>query len=354
MIYLIVTIAIAIIITLLLINKTEGFNSIAITTHPSGIPRGEPRTRQILVSMGDHQTISTITHGTNGEFLILVHGYPLDQRVWTGIHEELAVRAQAGAAVPTLITYDLRGCGSAINITTNGNYIDNNPQHQDWSLQLFANDLYRIYQEIIGAKTSHQRKINIGGWGFGGCIAQQFALNHPDLLENLYLFSSFGPAASDKTNTLDLLSQSRNYHQGSLNTLPTEYVDSLLCSWFNIEDVKICPKTIDTINDIGTIHYHRAKSILTGANLFAELQVLKIIMTLDLMEQWTDAADIHYNVIIVAPTRDSTVPPNTSIKLYTAIKSRGVGLQLPSLVTPAGKHYYSLQHPQSVIELILR
>nr|QBK87249.1 MAG: alpha/beta hydrolase fold protein [Marseillevirus LCMAC201] len=335
-------------------RNSEMFKGHSRPTDDTGVPDGDPRIKQLVVNMGDHSTIVTVMHGTTDDYVILVHGYPLNQQTWLPLLEDLAVKARNGEKVPNVFTYDLRGCGYAVNVDIATNYLDSDSSNVEWSLDLFANDLYRIYKEIVGTSTdTGVQKVSIGGWAFGGCIAQEFALQYPNLIANLYLFSTFGTAISKKTSEItDLVRYISQNADISVLPLPKSHVNKLLCNWFNVEDTTICPKTTDLKNDIGTRSFVTARAILTTANSKAYLQVLKTIATLDLITRWNNTKKIGYNVYFIAPVNDIAAPPNQVLKIYTAIKQKYHGTQQPNMLTPDGKHYYCLQHPSAVMSLI--
>ena len=372
----------AIIVLVLLsisLYNVERFKSIAVQVGDDGVPEGEPRIRQVVVNMADHTTVATIMHGTVDKFIILVHGYPLTQETWYPLLEELSVQARNGVQVPTVITYDLRGCGFAIEPPIDKQYLNSNVDNIEWTLNLFADDLYRIYKEIIGIRGGSTRKIystvsnvrplaararglgeraapriGIGGWAFGGCVAQKFALQYPNVVSDLFLFSTLGVAVSEVIPDIQHLSKyALTMQVSSLLTLPTSFVNKTLCEWFNVEDVTVCNGSTDLKNDVGTFAYETAQAILTVASNSAQIQVLKIVSSLDLISRWGDSPAITYNVTFVAPINDTVTPPNQILKIYSAIKKKYKGVQQPAMLTPEGKHYYCLQNPHIVMSVIL-
>jgi 3-oxoadipate enol-lactonase len=96
--------------------------------------------------------------------LVLLHGFPLDHRVWQGQVHDLA-------SVSRVITPDLRGFGQSIN---NGTF----------TLQGLAEDLYVLLSQI------HALPCILGGLSMGGYVALAYQRQYASTLRGLILIDT--------------------------------------------------------------------------------------------------------------------------------------------------------------------
>lgn len=96
-----------------------------------------------------------------GEPIVLIHGFGLDSRIWRKQVEELSKTNK-------VITYDLRGFGKSS--LPNGKY-----SHTE--------DLKELLKEL------NIKNPKLVGHSFGGEIAVEYALNHPNKVSSLVLIS---------------------------------------------------------------------------------------------------------------------------------------------------------------------
>jgi 3-oxoadipate enol-lactonase len=95
--------------------------------------------------------------------IILIHGFPLNQKIWKGQVEELT---KAGRRV---ITYDMRGFGESPDPTKEYS-------HED--------DLKQLTEEL------ELKECQLVGMSFGGEIATSFTVDNPNLVKELTLIGS--------------------------------------------------------------------------------------------------------------------------------------------------------------------
>jgi len=114
----------------------------------------------------DHTRIAVHVHG-NGPLALLLHGYPLDHRMWLQtLHGPLAEQR-------TLVAIDLRGhghspyCGDA-----------------EHSMAIFADDVATVVHTLT------DDCVDLVGLSMGGYIAQEFARRHRALLRSLVLVNT--------------------------------------------------------------------------------------------------------------------------------------------------------------------
>lgn len=101
-----------------------------------------------------------------GDPILLVAGYGAPLESWDPFMiEDLAKNY-------TVIVFDNRGVGSSTTSAATP------------SIPLFASDAANL------VKALQLKKVNIMGWSMGGYIAQEFALNYPEMTEKLILLST--------------------------------------------------------------------------------------------------------------------------------------------------------------------
>jgi pimeloyl-ACP methyl ester carboxylesterase len=105
--------------------------------------------------------INYVEQGAGEEVLVFVHGYTLSIAAWTTVLELLPEEYHA-------YTLDLRGHGQS-------------GQPGSYQLSEFAEDIYAFTQELGIEKFTYV------GHSMGGKIGYQFALDHQDLLNGLFL-----------------------------------------------------------------------------------------------------------------------------------------------------------------------
>lgn len=105
---------------------------------------------------------------TSKDHLVLVMGYGGSLRIWP------ATFVNQLAKTFTVITYDNRGTGLSI--------VPLNPE--EYTVKVMADDLFDVIS-TFGIASHH-----LLGYSMGGCMALQYAHDHQDYVESLFLMSS--------------------------------------------------------------------------------------------------------------------------------------------------------------------
>jgi 3-oxoadipate enol-lactonase len=105
------------------------------------------------------------THG-EGAPLVLIPGMGMCHRLWQPQIEPFSQHFK-------VITYDVRGHG------------ESGGSDDKYSIKLFASDLKALLAEL------HVTKAYICGLSMGGLIAQQFAIDYPDMVNKLIIVGAF-------------------------------------------------------------------------------------------------------------------------------------------------------------------
>ncbi len=131
------------------------------------IARPRPARR---IDLGEYETVFSDTG--QGDPYVLIHSLGADWRVWRDVIPSLAEQYR-------VIAYDLRGHG----------YASNAPKIE--AMQTYVEDLVRLLDQL------NLRKVHLAGLSLGGCIAQMFALQHPDRVTSLALLSTMEHGTRD-------------------------------------------------------------------------------------------------------------------------------------------------------------
>lgn len=128
-----------------------------------------------------------------GPVLLMVHGFPIDRRIWAGQLEGLA-------DLRRVIAVDLRGRGRSPH------------EMKTWTMDTHADDLAETI-ETLGVE-----QVDLAGISMGGYIAFAFWRRHPDMVRSLILVST---RANDdppeyKTGREMTAQRARTYGTGAL------------------------------------------------------------------------------------------------------------------------------------------
>jgi 3-oxoadipate enol-lactonase len=138
----------------------------------------------------DHARIAVHVHGT-GPLAVLLHGYPLDHRMW------LQTLQGPLAAQRTLVAIDLRGHGHSPYC--------GDTEH---SMAMFADDVAAVIHTLT------DDRIDLVGLSMGGYIAQEFAHRHRPLLRSLALVNTRARADDDTAKKARLAAAQMVVEQG--------------------------------------------------------------------------------------------------------------------------------------------
>lgn len=107
-----------------------------------------------------------------GDPLVLLHGHPLDSRMWDWVMDELAKEYQ-------VIRFDMRGLGKSVD------------PGEPFTLY---EDTYRLLQEL------HVERAHVAGCSFGSYAGVEFALAYPQMVRSLTLIcpGGFSGASADR------------------------------------------------------------------------------------------------------------------------------------------------------------
>jgi pimeloyl-ACP methyl ester carboxylesterase len=154
-----------------------------------------------------------------GPCLILLHGFPMDSRVWDGFVPELAKQF-------TVITIDLPGFGASECLA----------EKHDMSLMAETVKAVLIHESI--------KECVLAGHSMGGYTGLSFANQFPEMLQGLVLFHS--QAASDDEQG----KQARNETIERIKQDKVEFVNAFIASLFDPDFAQKQPTLVEHFRQI--------------------------------------------------------------------------------------------------------
>ncbi len=344
MLYYLILFAVFLLLIILLGTRTEAFQ-----TFKAALPNEIGGTVLSKITFNDHSTVVRKLLGNSDKTIILIHNSPFNYEVWFPLYMYTQGLLREGQKIPTLISYDLLGHGTAWQ-PMEQKYNDRNPQNVAWSFSEFSDDLYAIYKKyVIGGG-----KVTVAGYGFGGSVAEEFALNHPEVVEHLFILqTTIAPMTVSLPMEISYMAQwIANNQAVTYLTMDRTFVQKNICIWFSVNDARICPypeNSQDTENSYGTTEY------LLGAKLFREaaaetvLQVDKLLVDTDFRERWGKAR-VDFPITLLTANRDHYV---VGVKPEEEIKSVNKASPNATLYLVAEKHGFTLIHTKYIFKLLI-
>lgn len=251
-----------------------------------------------LTITNSKQTNSYIVEGpTNAPAIIFIHGFPLNKTMWNKQIEELKKDY-------FVIAYDIRGHGS----TDSGN--------DDFSIELFANDLLRLMDALKIDKTI------LCGFSMGGYIALNAIENHPERFNSLILCDTNCTADDREAKE----KRTKSIESIKLNGLE-QYADESLKKLFS--PISLSKKT----EEIALV---REMIIKTSTE-----SVCKTLLALaKRKETCSRLHEITVPVLILVGNEDEITAPNLAIAMHEKIKSSTI-----HIIENAG-HLSNMENPE--------
>lgn len=312
----------------------------------AGKLEGVPGSSQsYVVPLRTHKTSARVQFGnTPGKYTLLIGSCPLDQRMWDPVLNALQqsltadgkklfdyTTADTVVDIPTIITYDSRGCGTADYPIASNNEGELQPTLEDYSSDI---DDLLTWLDL-------QSTISIAGWGFGGIVAQHYALTRPDRVTGLFVFSSGSTDRTVDNGKLSVdslvinLTAYRELHPDITYLTPPEpLVKRLLDSWFSKDS-----KETDV--------YERIQDSLRELNVDQYLQTLRIVQSQlessgELAKLWRSAKSVPFSVYLMSASDDPLATPLGATQLFALMKRATDNKAVMDV--KQGLHGYSLVH----------
>lgn len=298
-------------------------------------------------NMGDHNTLVMTQKGNSGKTVLLLHNSPMNLNVWLPLYHTMQRMAMDGFKTPNLICYDLRGHGTAW-MPVDNKYNDSNEFNRAWKIKDFVEDCRKIHEDVIG-----DTDITLCGFGFGGLVAQKYALEYPENIAKLVILqTTIRPMEGIRTEVEYLSSWAMQNKAVDYLTTDKEYIDRALCDWFYIPGKKCQYKEGKYTNDDTlTPQFNLVTTQWREASTTTTLQADKMLLATDLIDDWKNAKNIKFSVHIVAGTEDSLAPPNQMTKTYTTIYNNNRELMV-ILDIVNGLHGFAVMRPDYIAGII--
>ncbi len=276
--------------------------SLRLRLRPRTCNPKEPRVRILLP---DDMEINCVVRGL-GAPLLLVHGFPLDHRMWRSQIDTLSSRFQ-------VIAPDLRGFGAS-DATT----------ERVLSMRQFANDLDIILQRVGAAEP-----VIYCGLSMGGYIAWEMLRHHPSCIGQLILCDTRAAADSQQAARGRRMLAERVLIEGT-GSLAEMMLPNLLCD-----------HTLE----------HREKIVSGLSRMINETSPLTVAAAGRGMAERTDAtrllARIRQRTLLIVGRHD---------QISTESEMRGMSESVDDarleVIEDAG-HMAPLENPEAVNEAIL-
>lgn len=126
-----------------------------------------------------------------GEVLLLVHGFPIDRRIW--VHQVAGL-----SDIRRVVAVDLRGRGRSPAEAGDG-----------WTMDTHADDLAETISSL-GVKA-----VDLGGLSMGGYIGFAFLRRYPDMVRSLILVSTRAAGDPPEYRTGRTMTAERALHHGT-------------------------------------------------------------------------------------------------------------------------------------------
>ena len=306
------------------------------------------------LDQGDHRTMVRQLRGDNGSTVLLLHNNPATQTLWNPLFQTMQRFSMAGAKIPNLVAYDIRGHGTAW-MPVDPKYNDLDINNYAWPGDLFVKDCKNVYDKIIG-----DGKIIIVGFGFGGYVAQKFALTYGDLIEKLVILQTTITPNPEINTQINYLGGPNGWiarNPGiSYLTMEERFVGDMLCSWFYLPHDKKCPedRLIDEndhgVNDSTSPQYNLAAMMWRQGSATTTLQTDKVNVADNLISEWSKGG-LEYPVHILAGTDDPSATPAMMTKTFTTIQHANRHLTVV-LDVVNGRHGFTVMRPDYIAEII--
>ena len=236
-------------------------------------------------------------HGV-GPTLLLLHAFPLNQRMWDPQLEALADHCH-------VVTLDLPGFGAS--------------QATDGSLTIDQlADLVAAFMRRLG----HERFV-LGGLSMGGYIALAFARRHPERLQGLVLADTRAGADAPET-------RERRFKQ--IADIEAHGLKALAAAF---------PHTVTT----AATHVDRPELLATLSGWIAGANPAAVAGALRMMAERPDAtpdlAGIRVPTLVLVGDADATTPPPEAEKLASGIPDATL------VRLPQAAHLASLEAPEA-------
>jgi pimeloyl-ACP methyl ester carboxylesterase len=244
----------------------------------------------------DASYATTVRDEGRGSAVVLVHGTPLDARSWDGLVPRLATRHR-------VVTYDLRGHGSASSCQVPGDY------------DRFVRDLVLLLDWL------ELERAHLVGHSFGGQVVEAFAGSHPDRVEALTVVCGRSTPYPPFAAAADAIE--RDGIEGA--------VEGALGRWFTPEAVA---------RDDPAVRY--ARSCMTSEAAPALVATFRLIAGFDVGDR---LAGLPAPARLIAAEHDVVATPEDSRQ---AARSAANG---EFMLEPAAGHMLPLEFPERIARL---
>lgn len=247
-------------------------------------------------------TSMVLAHDVHGaahpKAVVLLHSLALDRSVWRRIIEPLAKQR-------AVIAVDLRGHGAS-------------PKSAAFSIEDMADDVATTLAAL------DRRSATVVGMSMGGCVAQAFAVRHPDQVDGLGLIDTTAWYGAEAPRAWQ--ERATKARQSGLRSLSQFQLTRWFGDDFRAANESLCQELLDVFaaNDLDS---YAAACTALGA--------------FDARERITSIAT---PTVIVVGEDDGATPPSHAAEIQRRISGAVMH------VVPKTRHLTALERPEEVLE----
>jgi 3-oxoadipate enol-lactonase len=234
--------------------------------------------------------------------LLLIHGFPLDRRMWKAQIDGLSRRVR-------VVAPDLRGQGTSAD--TSGTH----------GMELYADDLAALLDSL------EIRQAIVVGLSMGGYVAFAFWRRHPERVQGLALLDTRADPDSPQAQANRDLAIARLEQIGA-----GAYADEML------------PRLLAPANFSNARIAGRARQIMASQPVRGTIAALRALR--DRPDSRPTLATIKAPVLVIAGEDDALTPPAVAREMAAGIPNARVG------IVPHAGHLSPLENPRAVNRLL--
>jgi 3-oxoadipate enol-lactonase len=249
-------------------------------------------------------TLAMKSYGQRGPWLVLVHAFPMDSRMWATQTRTLTTHAR-------LLTIDLPGFGES-------------PVRENWSIEGIANEIGKRLPEW-----GITEPVIFGGLSMGGYVAQAFARVHPEKLRGLILSNTrcepdSPEARAGRAKAIELVAAGGTKAQ----------VEAMLPNALGVSTHTSRPEVIERFLEIGA-------SQRTNGTLAA------IVALRDRPDAEPGLGSILVPTLVIVGDEDKITPTSAAKKLVSCIPTARLA------IVPGAGHMTNMEQPNVFDDVVI-
>jgi pimeloyl-ACP methyl ester carboxylesterase len=265
-----------------------------------------------LIDIGDGRELNVHDEG-EGRPIVLIHGWASNSADWDDVPALLAKRGHR------VISYDRAGYGYSTRFrSSEGNF----------STESNARDLLALLDTLGIADAT------LVGWSFGGGVAQQVAVEHPNRVTHVVLIGSSGPRTNMDEGSLS----------GPLESLLGSPLAVPILDWIS----KVPPISYKLTHDNIALAFSGERNIPTGWTIYTQAMLAlpdtSAAVAGEAQSEYSDPdlSQIRVPTLVIHGTDDNLAPYTTGEALHRLIPNSA----LEAII--GGSHMLPVTHAEDI------